>query len=87
MSSRLCDPCLLIVLEGCSTGAEYWLEHPDYSGYQISSFGHVRHPKGRVLAGSLDEGYIRVSMPDRQRIAAVSDRLANTNHRGRRFEQ
>lgn len=46
VSSRLCDSCLRAVLNGCASGeVEYWVEHPDHSGFWVSSFGWVRTPE------------------------------------------
>ncbi|MDT5366637.1 MAG: hypothetical protein QOC62_1068 [Mycobacterium sp.] len=68
VSSRLCDSCLRTVLEGCTSGEyECWLEHPQYCGWFVSSFGWVKSPDGRMSRGADGNGYLRVQMPDRKR--------------------
>ncbi len=66
MSDRLCDPCLRTCLEGCTTGTEHWLPHPDHPGYHVSNLGAVRGPKG-LLKPYLNDGYFRVDIASRHR--------------------
>src|SRR5271165_1191920 len=69
VSSIFCDADLRVILEGCATGlTETFVEHPDYPGYWVSSFGQVRDPDGKLMKPNDNgRGYLRVEMPDRKR--------------------
>ena len=42
---------------------EYWLDIPNYEGYQVSNHGRVRNKKtGKILKPYLTRGYLRVSL-------------------------
>lgn len=39
---------------------EIWKEINDVKGYQVSSLGRIKNPKGKLLTGSDKDGYVRV---------------------------
>ncbi len=57
------------MLEGCTTGTEHWLEHPDYPGYFASNLGHIRGPSGKLMKPFINGsgGYPTVDMPGGRR--------------------
>jgi hypothetical protein len=67
VSDRVCDPCLALILAGCTSGTEYFLEHPDHPGYSASNLGRIRGPHGKILVPFIVKGYLKVKMPGRHR--------------------
>lgn len=43
---------------------EEWKDLPIAPGYQVSSLGRVKHPKGGILKGNIDRDYVRVRIAD-----------------------
>jgi HNH endonuclease len=71
VSSRFCDDHLREVLRGCVAGdVEYWVEHPVFADYWVSSFGRVKS-RYRVLKGTPDAGgsgeYLTVGVGGKRR--------------------
>ena len=63
------DDVLRQILRACVQDTyEVWAEHPDYIGYQVSSWGRVYSQRSRkFLKYCWAEGYARVQMPGRRR--------------------
>lgn len=49
-------------LENLSLPNEIWKDFPLAPGYQVSNLGRVKHPKGGILQGTDDYGYVRVQV-------------------------
>lgn len=43
---------------------EIWKPFPQDKNYQISNYGRVKHPKGGILQGTENKGYIRTRIGD-----------------------
>lgn len=43
---------------------EIWKPYPDAPNYQISNLGRVKHPKGGILKGTVNKGYVRTHIAD-----------------------
>ena len=67
VSEKLCDDCLSGVLWGCANGDEYWIGHPRYPGYEVSSWGQVKSPR-KILKGTPkgEGGYLTVGVAGKQ---------------------
>ena len=51
-------------LENLVLPNEEWKDLPMAPGYQVSSLGRVKHPKGGILEGCINKDYIRVRIAD-----------------------
>lgn len=56
-------------LENVLLPNEEWKNYPFAPGYQVSSLGRVKHPKGGILTGTEHKGYVRVRVADLGQLA------------------
>ena len=75
VSERICDPCLRYYLEGCTTGEEHFLGHPDIDGIFVSNLGAVLSRTGMLHQSPGGKGnYPTVTLPggSRRRVHHLS---------------